>query len=123
MLHQAEHLRRERVGRLRERACTVHPARELQHVAVGHVRDRPLVQHVDDLLVERTGVERGDESRGGVRVPRPPAFLEELRLRVERRVAVELQQPGLDLENLLGARAMRPLVFQDLARTVVVAQV
>ena len=123
MLHQAEHLRRERVGRLGERAGTIHPARELHHVAGRHVRDRPLVQHVDDLLVAGTGVERRDECRGGVGVPRAPALLQELRLRVERRVTVELQQPGLDLEDLLGAGTVRALVFQHVTRPVVVAEV
>ena len=97
--------------------------RDLDDRVVGQVRDRAVVPHVHDLHVARPGVERRHERRRRVAVERAAPLLEELRLRVERRVLVELEQPRLDLHDLLGARLARPLLLEHAIREVVVVQV
>ena len=60
--------------------------------AVRQVRQRPVVPDVHHLDVARVRVERRDELRGGLAVVGAAATGEQLRLRVQRRVAVQLQQ-------------------------------
>src|SRR5439155_9428619 len=85
--------------------------------------DGPLVPNVDDLTVPETVVERGDELRRRLAVESPAPPLQEVRLAVQRGVRVQLEEPGLDVHDLLGPGGVGSLMLQDLPGEVVVAQV
>ena len=59
---------------------------------IGQVGQRAAVARVDDLDIAAAVVERRDQLRGRLAVEGAAAVLEQLRLRVERRVAVQLEQ-------------------------------
>ena len=104
-------------------AVGVDPGRDLDHRVVGQAGQGPVVADVDHLGVAGAGVEGGDEGGRGLAVEGPAAPLQQLRLGVEGRVAVQLQQPPLDPGHLLGPRGAAPLLVQHLGGGVVVAQV
>ena len=68
-------------------------------------------------------MQRGDQRGGGVAVEGASSLLEQLRLGVERGIPVELEQPGLDLHDLLGTAPARALLPQHPIGQVVVPKV
>ena len=101
---QAVHLRRQRRQLQRLRAVARDARGHLHDHVVRQVRQRAAVVRVDDLDVAAAVVERGDQLRGRLAVEGAAAVLEQLRLRVEGRVAVQLEQVALDVHDLLRAR-------------------
>ncbi len=66
------------------------------------------VADVDDLDVAGVADQRADQLDRGLAVERAAALLEQRRLLGERRVAVEVEQPALDLHHRLRARRLDP---------------
>ena len=102
------------------RTLAIDRGRDLHHGIIGHVRDRAVVAQVHDLHVTRPGVQRCDQRGGGIAVERTSPLFEQRRLRVERRVAVELQQARLDLHDLLGPWGLPRLLRRKHAIDIVV---
>ena len=86
------HLGRKRIDRQRVGAVAIDRAGDLDDVVVGQVGDRAVVAHVHDLHVAGAGVQRRDQRRGRVGVEGAAPLLQQLRLRVEGRVLVQLEQ-------------------------------
>src|SRR6266536_2712475 len=123
LLDQAEQLGREGREGQGVGAGGVDARRDLDHGVGRQVREGPVVADVDDLHVAGAGVERGDELGGGLAVEGAAAPVQQRRLGVERRVAVQAQQLLLDRRDLLRPGRAAPLLREHLAGQVEVAQV
>ena len=128
-LHEAAHPGLERRLRQHLGALPRDSRRDLDDRRVRQVRQglaaAPVaVPHVDDLDVAAPVVQRRDELRRRLGVERAAAALEQLRLLVEVRVAVHVEELALDVDHLRGPRlAAVELVAQDLVERVVVLEV
>src|SRR5262249_14979492 len=71
--------------------------RQLDDVVAGQPGQGPVVAQVKHLDVAIAGRQRRDELRRGLAVERAAALFEQLRLRRQRRIAVQLEQLTFDL--------------------------
>ena len=104
-------------------AVAVDPRRDLDHGIGRQVGQRAIVADVDDLDVAAPVVQRRDEVDRGLAVVRTSALAEQRRLLRERRIAVHLEQPALDVHHVPCPRMAVQLFPHDGVRQVVVAQV
>ena len=100
---EPEHLGRQRIDRQRVRAVAIDRAGDLDHVVVGEVGDRAVVRTFTTCTSPVPAWSDAIERRRRVAVERAAALLQQLRLRVQRRVLVQLEQARLDLHDLFGA--------------------
>ncbi len=123
VLGQAEQLRCERLLRERDEPPVLDARGNLHHVVVGEAGERPGVPqiHLVHDVVARD--QRSHEARGGLAVEGAAALLEQRRLLVQRRVAIELEQASLDLGDDLRARRPFQLPGQDRVVAVEVLEV
>ena len=123
VLGEPKELRRERrLGKGRE-APVLHPRRNLDDVIVRQPGERAVISDVDLVHDAVVADERGDEPGRGLAVERAAALLEQRRLLVQRRVAVELEQAALDLGDDLGPRDAAELLAEDRVVAVEVLEV
>ena len=80
----------------------VDAGRDLDHRVVGEAGQSAVVADVHHLDISGAGVQGGDQGGRGLAVEGPAAPLQQLGLGVQGRVAVQLQQPALDLGHLRG---------------------
>jgi hypothetical protein len=104
-------------------AIAVDPGGDLDDGVVGQPGQRPVVPDVDDLDIAATIVERRHELGRRLRVEGPAAVLEERWLGMEARIAVQVEELRLDLDDLVGPGVAVTLLGQDGIELVVVAQV
>ena len=123
VLDETEQLRRERRLRQRLRAGGTDPRRQLDDVVGLQPRDDAVVANVDDLHVAGAGRERRDQRRRGLAVEGTAALLEERRLLGDLGIAVDLEQPCLDLGDRCRARHTVALRREDGVVGVEVAEV
>ncbi len=107
VLRETEQLGRERRLRQRDEPAGLDARRHLDDVVVREAGERAVVTDVHLVHGAVAADERRDETGRGLAVERAAALLEQRRLLVQRRVAVELEQVALDLGDHLGARRAR----------------
>ena len=123
VLHETEELRGERSLGQRHRARRTDPRRELDDVVVLQPFHDAAVADVDDLHVARVGRERRDQRRRRLAVERAAPLLEQRRLLGDLGVAVDLEEPCLDLGHRRRARHAVALLREHGVVGVEVAQV
>lgn len=107
MPDEAAQQRRQRRGRLGNRAVAADPGRRLDHRVVVEERQRAVVAQVDHLDVLAVAEQRRQQRDRGLRVERAAPVRQQLRFVVERRVGVHPQQLPLQAGHL--RRPCRPL--------------
>ena len=123
MLDEAEQLRSERRLRQRRRSRELDSRRQLDGIVVRKARKRTVVPNVEHLDVAVAARERCHQLRRCLAVERAAALLEQLRLRRQSGIAVELQQLALDLRDPGRARHAVALLGEHLVVEVEVTQV
>ena len=123
MLGEPEELRRERRLGQGDEAPVLDPRRNLDDVIVRQPGDGAVISHVHLVHDAVVADERGDEPGRGLAVEGAAALLEQRRLLVQRRVAVELEQAALDLGDDLRPRDAVELPAQDRVVAVEVLEV
>ena len=112
VLGEPEQLRCERLLRQRHDPAVLNARRHLDDVVVGEAGEHAVVPDVDLVHGVVAADERSDEAGRGLAVERAATLLEQGGLLVQRRVAVELEQPALDLGDDLGARHSAELLCE-----------